>query len=111
MSIIGPIWFGVFFINLFFRCILTTVSGETRTVEEAVSVIVSKAPVSVRLEVDGQNVGQTMVVNFRETNSKQVQTVYHPSILLFLRNPGNCQETIKPFTVIYFIGFLQNGPF
>ena len=46
--------------------------SDTRTLEEPVSVIVSKAPVNVRLEVDGQVSAPIMVVNIRETTSKQV---------------------------------------
>jgi len=58
------------------KCILTTLSGsDTRTLEEPVSVIVSKAPASVRLEVDGQVSAPIMVVNIRETTSKQVSCI------------------------------------
>ena len=61
-----PIYF------LCFRCAITTlVDSAAINVEETISVIVSKPPSEVRLEVDGIPTSN-MVVNFRDSKSRQV---------------------------------------
>ena len=57
---------------LCFRCAITTlVDSAAINVEETISVIVSKPPSEVRLEVDGIPTSN-MVVNFRDSKSRQV---------------------------------------
>ena len=74
--------------------------------------IVSKAPVSVRLEVDGQVSAPIMVVNIRETTSKQV--IMRNLKYFFSQNDhpngqrilAEIKQIIKRFKSICFIGFL-----
>ena len=76
------------------KCSITTIKdGQGVTVENAVSVIVSRPPSDVHIEVDG-NAASNLIVDFRQSKSKKVTTLREIERLNF-----------KP---IVFISFVPN---